>query len=398
MLSSTFIFVLSGCLLGVVHIAVGIAVGMWLRRSERGGSGPSHGEIRQAERIAQRLQALADDMSSCVDEHRLQIARASRQLSEKSGRFDPGAAGVADVVAGVISEVVGANQTLQLKLNSAEARLQEQATEIEAQMSRAMTDALTGLPNRREFNERLEASMEAWRQRGEAFSLLMLDVDHFKQLNDQNGHVAGDHVLTAVGHALRGVLRRADIVARYGGEEFAMLLPATSLDQAAGVAKKVCRAIAVAEMDHDGKRFRVTASGGLAMIQGSEEAAALVGRADAALYAAKQAGRNRIFIHDGSGCRPLDDESSCGESDLVAPAGDEPAQIAALLEMVEALVHSSNKDGSSDALGPHGHDAHEAISAQLSEACEELRRTMAQRHVADDIRSGGLAVHSPATY
>ena len=82
--------------------------------------------------------------------------------------------------------------------------MQEQAVEIEAHISRSLTDPLTGLPNRREFNERLEERMGAWNRRREVFSLLLLDVDHFKKLNDQHGHLAGDQVLAAIGGALRG--------------------------------------------------------------------------------------------------------------------------------------------------------------------------------------------------
>jgi diguanylate cyclase (GGDEF)-like protein len=377
MLSSTFLFVFSGCLLGALQLAVGIAVGLRIRRHQTDGGVRRRAEIRQAERIAQRLQSLADDMSSCVDEHRRQLENASRQLTAKNDQDDHS---LADLVAGVISEVVGANQTLQSKLQLAETRLQEQAAEIEAQMSRAMTDALTGLPNRREFDERLAASMDAWTKRGEPFSLLMLDVDHFKKLNDQYGHVAGDLVLSEVGQALRGALRRADIVARYGGEEFAMLFPATSLDQAARLAQKVRQVIAVSEMEHEGKRFKVTVSGGVATIERKEEAATMVGRADAALYAAKQAGRNRIHVHDGDSCQPFEAcdvvSSNAGRN---ASGQDESAQVAELLSMVETLVRTGRNEFSGADAEPNSLLSPEPISAQLSEACEELRRLMAER-------------------
>ena len=190
----------------------------------------------------------------------------------------------------MIGEIVRANQSLQSKLDTAESRLQEQAVEIEAHISRSLTDPLTGLPNRREFNERLEERMGAWNRRREVFSLLLFDVDHFKKLNDQHGHLAGDQVLAAVGSALRGAIRREDAIARYGGEEFAILLPNTTMEQAAEVAQKVREAAARTVVEHNQYEIRVTVSGGIATIQPNETVEMLIQRADSALYAAKAAG------------------------------------------------------------------------------------------------------------
>ena len=170
----------------------------------------------------------------------------------------------------MIGDIVRANQNLQSKLDTAESRLQEQAVEIEAHISRSLTDPLTGLPNRREFNDRLEERMGAWNRRREVFSLLLLDVDHFKKLNDQHGHLAGDQVLAAIGGALRGAIRREDAVARYGGEEFAILLPNTSLEQAAHVAQKVREAVGADGRRTQSAKIAVTVSGGLATIEPNE--------------------------------------------------------------------------------------------------------------------------------
>ena len=180
-------------------------------------------------------------MSSSVGEHRSELDHASQLLTSTEARSDEA---LAELVVDVIGDIVRANQNLQSKLETAESRLQEQAVEIETHISRSLTDPLTGLPNRREFNDRLEERMSAWNRRKEVFSLLMLDVDHFKKLNDQHGHLAGDQVLAAIGRALRAAIRREDAVARYGGEEFAILLPNTSLEQATPVAQNVREAVA----------------------------------------------------------------------------------------------------------------------------------------------------------
>ncbi len=241
MISHTLLFVLGGCLLGAIQLVAGIGLGFWMRRADSVAARHTEHDMIQASTIAKRLQTLADEMSSSVGEHRKKLDQASQLLT--SGN-DSGDESIAELVVDVIGDIVRANQNLQTKLDTAENRLQEQAVEIEAHISRSLTDPLTGLPNRREFNERLEERMAAWNRRHDVFSLVMLDVDHFKKLNDRHGHLAGDQVLAAIGRALRGAIRREDAVARYGGEEFAILLPATPLDQAVMVAQKVREAVA----------------------------------------------------------------------------------------------------------------------------------------------------------
>jgi diguanylate cyclase len=268
---------------------------------------------------------------------------------------------LAELVVDVIDDMVRANHSLKSKLDSAESRLQEQAVEIEAHISRSLTDALTGLPNRREFNERLEQRMGAWQRRKEAFSLLLLDVDHFKRLNDQHGHLVGDRVLAGIGRGLRAALRREDSVARYGGEEFAVLLPSTSLEQAQTVAQKVREAIARIVLEHNGHRITVTASGGLAMIGDKEESESLIQRADAALYAAKAAGRNRAFVHDGVSCRPA--------------KGSQPRGEKSQLRTCPANAESSGHARSDSA----PEESREEISAELALTCAELRRFVEER-------------------
>ena len=231
----------------------------------------------------------------------------------------------------MIGDVVRANQNLKTKLDTAEGRLQEQAVEIEAHMSRSLTDALTGLPNRREFNARLEERMGAWNRRRDVFSLLLLDVDHFKKLNDRYGHLAGDQVLATIGRALRGAIRREDAVARFGGEEFAILLPSTSLEQAIQAAQKVREAVARVSISRGGQQIAVTVSGGLATIESNERVEALIQRADSALYAAKGAGRNCTFLHNGIDCRLAE-----GSQSEMAQSSSSAARLVELINSPDA--------------------------------------------------------------
>ena len=127
----------------------------------------------------------------------------------------------------------------------------------------------------------------------------MADVDHFKKFNDAHGHQAGDEVLRGVAKLLRRKMREMDMVARYGGEEFAIVLPGTNLDDACKAALRACEGIEKSRFRHDEKELQVTASFGVAQVQGNEDGVQLIARADKALYAAKEGGRNCVFWHDG---------------------------------------------------------------------------------------------------
>lgn len=169
-------------------------------------------------------------------------------------------------------------------------RLQRQRDEVRVLHDESHTDALTGLPNRRAFDEAIAVLGQGRRGHDHGGSLLLLDLDRFKDYNDRFGHQAGDAVLRQVGALLRHAVRPSDLPARYGGEEFAVLLPEAGIEEAMQVAERIVRAFRAAAWP--GRA--VTISVGAAALAASESADALVGRADAALYAAKAAGRDRV--------------------------------------------------------------------------------------------------------
>ncbi len=159
----------------------------------------------------------------------------------------------------------------------------------------ATTDALTGLSNRRCFDTMLDKEWKRARRQGTSVALLMIDADHFKGYNDQNGHLAGDRALAAIAARIASMTREAtDVVARYGGEEIAVLLPDLSLEEALAVAETM-RAH-VAELDAAGEAALPTVSIGVASRRpcGIDGPETLVAAADHALYQAKRRGRNRI--------------------------------------------------------------------------------------------------------
>lgn len=162
----------------------------------------------------------------------------------------------------------------------------------------AVSDGLTGLYNHRYSYERLEEEVSKAERYSRPLSLLMIDIDDFKAINDTHGHRTGDEVLVSVSHAFKETLRSVDVVGRYGGEEFIVILPETSLYAASIAAEKIRATI---ESIPCGKRAtRVSVSVGVAEHQDGEAATALVNRADSLLYEAKRAGKNRVICQGHS--------------------------------------------------------------------------------------------------
>lgn len=170
-------------------------------------------------------------------------------------------------------------------------RLERERANVVALRDESHTDALTGLPNRRAFDGAIAGLVQGRRHADRSFALLMLDLDRFKDYNDTYGHLAGDEVLRQTAQLLSSALRPGDVPARYGGEEFAVLLPDTEAAEAVRVAERIVQYFRV--WSWPGRA--VTVSIGTAAAGREEAADALVGRADAALYAAKAAGRDRVM-------------------------------------------------------------------------------------------------------
>ena len=167
----------------------------------------------------------------------------------------------------------------------------------------AVTDALTGLPNRRYLYEIAPRLMKiAGRYEDQPLSILMLDIDYFKRFNDKYGHQTGDLVLKKVAQIIRLTLRKSDIPIRFGGEEFLVMMPHTDLKRAFVVAEKLRRKVAETEVvTPEGERLHVTVSGGVAQYHKNMSLDELIKKADEALYKAKAAGRNRIEIANREG-------------------------------------------------------------------------------------------------
>jgi two-component system, cell cycle response regulator len=164
----------------------------------------------------------------------------------------------------------------------------------------ALQDPLTGLYNRRHLDDRLGSELAASLRHGRAMALLMIDVDHFKEVNDRHGHLAGDEALKMVAFVLRGAVRKEDVLARYGGEEFVVIARETPLDGARALGERIRRAVEKSRCACQGAELGVTVSIGVTVSVGPSDYVPgrsereLVEAADRALYAAKEQGRNRV--------------------------------------------------------------------------------------------------------
>ncbi|MFT4453515.1 GGDEF domain-containing protein [Pseudomonas sp. RTCS2] len=206
-----------------------------------------------------------------MDEHKHERDRREQELA---GRLQ----GLSERVANMEQEALGYREHL------------------EEQRQKALLDPLTGLPNRAAWSERVEREMLEWQAHGGHLAMAILDLDHFKRINDSYGHLAGDKVLKIVADQLRKRLRGHDFIARFGGEEFVLLLPQTSPAAAAQIAEVLRATVEACPFHFKGERVVITTSIGLGAFRPGERGDQVLKRADAALYRAKESGRNRIEL------------------------------------------------------------------------------------------------------
>ena len=341
-MDSTLAIVLGGIVLGAVLLVVGVAIGRHLPFGRRGPEGlPQASELR---RLIGRLYQVVTRVADDVDEHQTRIEQVSQEFSSMHAGDDRPLAGV---FLQTVAQAMKTNERLQHRLAEAEERLRDQAEQIESHINEARTDPLTGLPSRRALDDELARRIAEWRRKRTAFCLMMIDIDHFKALNDRYGHPAGDEVLRELARVLRIAFREMDLVARFGGEEFAAILPSTKLEDGKWAAERIRRSVAGAEFRFEQAMLEVTVSLGLAAPEGDDDPASLVRRADEALYASKRAGRNCGHFRIGPTCQRIDFSSRPNRT-------------------------ASNGDGAPDAAG----------DAELQAVCDDLRGRLAE--VIDD--------------
>jgi diguanylate cyclase (GGDEF)-like protein len=208
------------------------------------------------------------------------------------------------------------NKRLQSELEKTRQAVAQQSHKLEQAKEEARVDALTGLPNRRAFDEQIEQVHSEFLSDDCTYSVALLDVDRFKQFNDKHGHAVGDKVLEVVGKVLRRTQRGTDHVARYGGEEFVIVLQRCSGHQAKSAIDRQRVGVGNASLRIDGIDLSVTVSAGVAEALPGDTIQTVMERADRALYAAKEAGRNQTCFDDGANITNID---NCSPQKELAP-------------------------------------------------------------------------------
>jgi diguanylate cyclase len=242
-----------------------------------------------------QVMAMIDATSGSAMSYSESLADASRKLGVADRE---GLRTIIESLVVTTKEVEKANHALEARLKASKHEILQLQHNLETVRHESLTDPLTTLANRKSFDLTIEKAIAKAQKSGEPLSLLMIDIDHFKQLNDTFGHLTGDQVLRLVARVFEQNVKGQDLAARYGGEEFAIVLPRTPPHRAGTMAEQIRNAVMAKPLMRrsTGEQLgRITISVGLATLRTHDTAQSFIGRADAALYAAKRRGRNRVM-------------------------------------------------------------------------------------------------------
>lgn len=292
---------LAGLAIGALLLFLGGAVGVFLgrRRNDAVGGERELEKKNQAEEIDRyRLLRLLRELLSWTREYRGGVSQFQVEIENLTQRARDSQIALPDSWVSKVTQLMQTSQRLQQRLDAAEKQLQSQTRLIENCLTEARTDSLTELANRRAFDKKLDDLFAAYHRSGQSFVLALVDVDHFKSINDRFGHPVGDEVLREIARRLSLEIEAPLLVSRYGGEEFAVLLP-PPLPTAATRMEAFRKLCAASPIHVAGQSLTITVSIGLSEVQNDKFIGPLVRRADEALYAAKGIGRNRTYYHNG---------------------------------------------------------------------------------------------------
>jgi diguanylate cyclase len=254
-------------------------------------------ELKRAQAVAKELERIAVAVRRSIATHHSSVLKFKDRVSSLGGDKQEAA------WQELCCEAEGMlKPTLKLasQLASAYDEIRQQSNNLMT-FTEVRTDPLTGVSNRRALDETLESMFAMMHRYEQPFSITLWDIDHFKELNDEQGHLYGDRMLKAVARLLDDNVRDTDMVSRYGGEEFVIVMPQTSLEGASIFSERLRGRVE--------QQLPLTISGGVAVAADGDNPQTLLARADAALYSAKAAGRNHVFRHTGLTILPTSGES-----------------------------------------------------------------------------------------
>jgi diguanylate cyclase len=249
----------------------------------------------EIDQVMAMIEAAAGSATSYTES----LAGVTQQLGDAKDR--EGIRTIVESLVQTAKEMERSNQALEERLNASKQEIHQLQENLETVRHESLTDPLTTLANRKFFDQALDKAMADALTRREPLSLMMTDIDHFKNFNDSFGHQTGDQVLRLVAMSVKNNVKGQDTAARYGGEEFAVVLPNTVLRSATTVADHIRRAVMTKQLmkrsTHE-QLGRITISIGVATLRDGDTPQSLIGRADACLYVAKRAGRNCVIGED----------------------------------------------------------------------------------------------------
>ena len=271
----------------VLIAIIAFLVGRITRRRLAETSRTTQSDLRRAKHVAEELERISWALRRNISKHHAYIMRYKERLNTSPAGEDTEAW---ESLCREAEEILRPTLSLAGQLSHAYEEIRQQSHML-MNFSDVRTDALTGVQNRRALEQSLEAQFRLMLRYGTAFSVALFDIDHFKRVNDEQGHLLGDEVLQRVAEILNESARETDIVARYGGEEFVVLMPQTDLSNGGAFANRVRKTVE--------EKTPVTISVGVASALKRDSREQLLARADSAMYEAKASGRNMVFLSDG---------------------------------------------------------------------------------------------------
>ncbi len=282
-------------------LAVVATLGYLFGRKNRTGNeeiaARSRRDLRRAQAVAAELEKIAWMVRRSLAKHHASVLKFKSRVTDLSGQEQELAW---KDLCREASEVLTPTLRLASQMACAYDEIRQQSNHLMS-FTEARTDPLTGVSNRRALDDCVAAQLALMNRYEVEFSVAIFDIDHFKHINDEHGHLQGDRMLQTVAHLLDESARETDFVARYGGEEFVVIMPRTGLEGASVFSERM-RARVQTEMP-------LTVSCGVATALDGDTADSLLARADAALYRAKAAGRNNVCRHDGTQIEPVVEEA-----------------------------------------------------------------------------------------
>jgi diguanylate cyclase len=291
--SSTLIFV---CGWSLAAVAVGLICGFFIGRffTLQYESKRLRDDRQNTLKALVKLMNSADQLNHDVDEHNTALASAKQKIASMNlvdhERLQ------SELILN-IAKVVESNRKLENDLVVSKYQLESQAQELDKSRLEARTDSLCQIGNRKAIEEHLEFMISKNRREQMGFGLMLVDVDHFKRINDTFGHQAGDEVLTSIAKTLKGCVRPGDFVGRLGGDEFVIVLDGLTNENASAVGTRIRGTIERSDfcVNDRGQSTVVTLSMGLAVAHDGDTSSSIYDRADKALYKSKELGRNRLY-------------------------------------------------------------------------------------------------------